>query len=420
VPDRPNRFVAENALLIAATRVDGDALPVAGAPLDSAYLLRAAERQGVAPLLYDWLGRHREIVVDEPTRGALHEAYWSGHFRNRLLLEELRVVLRVAADAGIDVMPLKGARLAPAFYPTPALRPLSDLDLLVRATDVRRMGILLQKRGYAEVDHAPSYVEDEWLDIESRDYCWFAMRQGFDALIEFRAAPLELAVGRLTDLDDAYTAALRRHATSVWERSSPSPDGAGRVMSAEDLLLHVTTHLAAKHLDFRLIWLHDIARIVAGSPRLDWAYVAARVKDLRVVAPVTAALEAARRYAGVSITDAQLDSVRAGLGPASAWSLAQRDLRRLTRHVEELPSADLTFEGPGVWPLGAALSRVRGMRARLRVLRWVLLPGKEYLEHRGLAGSGSVVGSARRLAARLARRERSDVRSEKSEVRRQK
>ena len=81
--------------------------------------------------------------------------------------------------------------------------------------------------------------------------------------------------------------------------------------------------------------------------------------------------------------------------------------------MDELPSADLTFEGPGVWPLGAALSRVRGLRARLRVLRWVLLPGKEYLAHRGLAGSGSVIGSARRLAARLARREGSDVRSEK-------
>ena len=298
-------------------------------------------------------------------------------------------------------MPLKGARLAPHFYPTPALRPLSDLDLLVHPRDVARMGALLQARGYAEVDHAPSYVEDERLDIESRDYCWFAARQGFDALIEYQSAPLELAVGRLTDLDEAYTAALRRHAASVWERSSPETGGAGRVMSPEDLLLHVTTHLAAKHLDFRLVWLHDIARIAMRSPRLDWAYVAARAAELRVVAPVTAALEAARRYAGAPITDAQLAGVRAGLGPTSAFSLAQRDLRRLMRYVDELPSADLTFEGPGVWPLGAALSRVRGVRARLRVLRWVLLPGREYLEHRGIDAGSSLVGSAKRLAVRL-------------------
>jgi hypothetical protein len=412
VPDRPRRFANENALLLAATRID-DGRVDAVVTLDTAYLVRAAERQGVAPLLFDWLGRHPEIVVDEAARGALHEAYWSGHFRNRLLLEELRTLLHAAARAGIDVMPLKGARLGPDFYPTPALRPLSDLDLLVHHRDVARMGALLAESRYAEVDHAPSYVDDTWLDVASRDYCWFAVRQGFDALVEYRVAPLELAVGRLTDLDEAYTETLARHAELVWRRSSPAPDGAGRVMSAEDLLLHVTTHLAAKHLDFRLIWLHDIARIARGTPGLDWAYVTARARELRVVAPVTAALEAARRYAGAPITDAQVSDVRSGLGPASAFSLAQRDLQRLMRHLEELPSADLTFEGPGVWPLGAALSRVRGVRARLRVLRWVLLPGREYLEHRGLAGSGSLIGSARRLAVRLAGREKSKVKSER-------
>lgn len=172
-------------------------------------------------------------------------------------------------------------------------------------------------------------------------------------------------------------------------------------MSPEDLLLHVTTHLAAKHLDFRLVWLHDIARIVLRSPRLDWAYVAARTVDLRVAAPVTAALEAARRYAAAPITDEQLERIRAGLGSASAFSLAQRDLRRLMRHVDGIPSADLTVEGPGVWPLGAALSRVQGVRARLRVLRWVLLPGREYLEHRGIAAGSAIVGSAKRLALRV-------------------
>lgn len=405
MPDRHTAFVAENALLIAATRVEetGGVAAGAGTPLDCPYLVRASERQGVAPLLHDWLGRHPDVLVDQATRDALHEAYWTRHFRNRLLLEELRAVLRTATEAGIDVMPLKGAELAPAYYPTPALRPLSDLDLLVRPRDVARMGHLLQQRGYAEVDHAPSYVEDEQLEIDSRDYCWFASRQGFDSLIEFRPAPLELAVGRLTDLDEAYTAALRRHAALVWERSTPAPDGAGRVMSPEDLLLHVTTHLAAKHLDFRLVWLHDIARIVLRSPRLDWAYVAARTVDLRVAAPVTAALEAARRYAAAPITDGQLERIRAGLGSASAFSLAQRDLRRLMRHVDGIPSADLTVEGPGVWPLGAALSRVHGVRARLRVLRWVLLPGREYLEHRGIKAGSSIVGSAKRLALRVGR-----------------
>ena len=303
-------FIEANALLLAAARAGEPAsVPSIGADLDWDYLGRAAERQGVAALLHDWLRRHPGAPVDAVCAEALHESYWSGHFRNRLLLEELQRVAQAAADLGIEIMPLKGAHLAPRLYPAPAFRPLSDLDLLIHPRDVARLGALLQSMGYAEVDHSPSYVDDQWLDLDSRDYCWFAIRQGFDALIEYRVAPLELAVGRLTDLDRAYTDALRRHAREVWTRSTPSPDGTMRVQSPEDLLLHVATHLAAKHLDFRLIWLHDLARIVLGTPELDWSYVITRSADLRMAAPVAAALEAARCYAGAPIADAPIDAI---------------------------------------------------------------------------------------------------------------
>ena len=405
MPDDPRRFTAENALLFAAARIDDQAPALAASGgLDWVYLRRAAARQGVAPLLHDWLRRHPDVAVDAAFAERLHEQYWSGHFRNRLLLEELRRVARAAAERGIEIMPLKGAHLAGRLYPAPALRPLSDLDLLTRPRDVERMGALLQSMGYLEVDHAPSYVDDRWLDLDSRDYCWFAVRQGFDSLIEYRVAPLELAVGRLTDLDEAYTDALRRHAQDVWTRSSPSAEGTMRVQSPEDLLLHVATHLAAKHVDFRLIWLHDIARLVAATPGLDWEYVAAQAAELRMAAPVAAALDAARRYAAAPIADAHSAAVVETLGPPSRLSLGHRDLARLQRHVAALPLQDLTVEGPGVWPIGAALSRVRGWRARLRVLWWVLLPGREYLAHRGTVGQGAlgrIAGSIRRLALRV-------------------
>lgn len=406
MPHHPPPFVAENALLLAAAASDLPPPDGRRGEVDWDYLQRAADRQGVAPLLYDWLRRHPAVTVDASVAEALHEKYWSGHFRNRLLLEELQRVARAAAAEGIEVMPLKGAHLAPWLYPAPALRPLSDLDLLIHPRDVARLGGLLQSMEYAEVSHAPSYVDDRWLDLDSRDYCWFAVRQGFDSLIEYRVAPLELAAGRLTDLDEAYTTVLRHHAREVWTRSTPSPDGAMRRQSPEDLLLHVATHLAAKHLDFRLVWLHDITRIVQGTPDLDWAYVAARSAELRMAAPVAAALEAARQYAAAPIDDAPIEDIVRTLGPPSRVSLEHRDLARLRRHVGELPRSDLSVGGPGIWPLGAALSRVRGVRSRLRVLRWVLLPGREYLEHRGTAGQGPggrITGSLRRLLLRARR-----------------
>lgn len=406
VPHHPPRLVAANALLLAATGSDRPSREAGSGEVDWDYLQRAADRQGVAPLVYDWLRRQPDVAVDAQAVEGLHEKYWAGHFRNRLLLEELHRVARAAAGLGIEVMPLKGAHLAPWLYRTPALRPLSDLDLLIHPRDIARLGGLLQSIGYAEVSHAPSYVDDQWLDLDSRDYCWFAIRQGFDSLIEYRVAPLELAVGRLTDLDEAYTAILRHHAREVWSRSMPTPDGAMRRQSPEDLLLHVATHMAAKHLDFRLIWLHDIARIVRGTHGFDWTYVAARSAELRMAAPVAAALEAARQYAAAPIDDAPIDAIVRTLGRPSRVSLEHRDLARLRRHVGELPQSDLSVGGPAIWPLGAALSRVRGVRSRLRVLRWVLLPGREYLEHRGTAGQGPgsrVAGSLKRLVLRARR-----------------
>lgn len=407
--DAPAALAAENHLLIAAARAD-DTANLRHDALDWHYLQRAADRQGVLPLLYQWLQRHPDVVAGAKDAGhavvleALHEAYWRSHFRNRLLFEELQRIAHAAADAGIVLMPLKGAVLAPHFYATPALRPLSDVDLLVQPRDVRPFGELLRRMGYEGTDSAPSYVDDEWLDLDSRDYCYFATRQGFDSFIEYRVAPLELAVGRLTDLDAAYTDALRRHAREVWARARPAGGGGLVRQSPEDLLLHVATHLAAKHVDFRLIWLHDLARIVIATPDLDWEYIADRSAALRVAAPVVAALDAARRHLGAPVAAAHLDRITGTLGRPSRLSLAHRDLARLQRHVAALPTRDLTQDGPWVWPLGAALSRVRGWPARLRVLRWVLLPGREYLEHRGTAAGGPlgrITGSLKRLMLRL-------------------
>ncbi|MGE3509919.1 MAG: nucleotidyltransferase family protein [Vicinamibacterales bacterium] len=400
----PHIFAAENQLLTTASRIDGG--PANGPDvreLSWEYVLRAADRQGVAALLHRWLAQRPGLAVPDGVREQLHDTYWRGHFRNRLLLEELGRVNQAASAQGILPMPLKGALLAPEYYDASALRPLSDLDLLVHPRDVAAFGAVLQSMGYTETAPSPSYVDSERLDLDSHDHCWFASRQGFDAFIEFRVAPLELAVGRLTDLDPAYTDALRRHARDVWARAATTVDGVAVRQSPEDLLLHVATHLAAKHLDFRLIWLHDLALILRRHA-LDWTYISEHAHQLRMAAPIVAALEAARTYVGAPVTDAQVAQLIRPLRPGAWFSLTARDLAQLRHHVSTLPKRDLTQEGPWGWPLGSALSRVQRWPARLRMVRWVLLPGREYLKHRGAARSGRLSGSLLRLLDRWRRK----------------
>jgi putative nucleotidyltransferase-like protein len=409
---RRDRFDLENALLFAACRLGPPASQVAlGRPLDWEYVLRAADRQGVAPLLHDWLTRHREFAAPEAWADRLYHAYWANHFRNRLLLSELARLADAAAGEGITFMPLKGAILAFDYYPAPALRPMSDLDLLVRPEDLEGMGRSLRALGYREIDLPPSYIDDRWLDGTSRERQWVTARNGLSIFVEYRAEPMEPAVAQFADLDQNLTAMLGQHAASIWSRARPASDPAsvGLRMSSEDLLLHVATHLAAKHADFRLIWLHDLARILTShAGRFDWPYVCASATRLRVAGPVRAALEAAARWVGAPVPlddlERQLDWPRDGsMGRVQRW-----EYRRLSGHVAGLSTADLTADAPCVWPLGAAFARLRGWGPCLRGLRWAVFPTPEFLagwHHQAAAagGLGYAMTCARRGALALAR-----------------
>src|SRR6185436_11185739 len=60
----------------------------------------------------------------------------------------LAELLMLYQGAGIDVLVLKGAALAQLVYPQPVLRPMRDIDILVRASDVYRAYALLPKIGF--------------------------------------------------------------------------------------------------------------------------------------------------------------------------------------------------------------------------------------------------------------------------------
>jgi hypothetical protein len=57
-------------------------------------------------------------------------------------------------DEGIPLLLLKGAALAQLVYGNPMLRPMRDVDVLVRARDARRAGAVLQACGFAEAGPA--------------------------------------------------------------------------------------------------------------------------------------------------------------------------------------------------------------------------------------------------------------------------
>lgn len=108
---------------------------IAGMDIDTLELLcREAEDNRVGILLYYYCGRNKvlpELWVNK----------WSAEFRelsaNELRrADELKNVYKILADNDIEAAPLKGVCLAYDYYPHPALRSMSDFDILIRPDDV--------------------------------------------------------------------------------------------------------------------------------------------------------------------------------------------------------------------------------------------------------------------------------------------
>lgn len=371
---------AENAVLLAALRGEPPLdRPGAFAGLDWGYILAAAGKQGIAPLLARWIGRGRDDVPDGVAE-RLDADYWASHFRNRTLLHQLRRVTEAASEAGIAVMPLKGAALATRYYAAPALRPMADLDLLVQPADLPRMAPVLGGLGYTAVTLPPSPIYEG--DSPSAEYAYVAAIDDMVVLIECRAEPLDPAIGALHTADATMAGRLHVHSARMWERAARGMiDGVPCMqIGAEDLLLHVAAHLTTRHAGMRLLWLYDL-RLIAARDRgtLDWDYIAAEARALSLEQPVHAALAAADRWLAASIPAGQLRRLGAAEG-------ARRSLQRvgegrfLAARVAAIGDADLTTEMQlQWWPLVISVGRLTTMRALMRVLRRMIVPSRAYM-----------------------------------------
>ena len=369
------------------------------AGLDWHYVLRAADQQGVAPLLCRWLDEHGGIAAPQDIRAALQSARWVTHFHNRILRDALVELLRAAADAGMSVMPLKGAALTWAYYETSGLRPMSDLDLLVRPGDAEACGAMLRGLGYTALERPAALLAARLRDPAQREHAYVAERAGTTVMVEYRTEPLD-PMG--APLDPTLSARLLRHAARMWERGTPGTfDGAPFVRIApEDLLLHITSHLSTRHVGLRLLWLHDAGRVLAARQTdFDWPSFFRAVETLHLTAPVMAALDAAYRWLGAPSPEAVPMQHRFTVTHAiERWGSA--------RQVATLDRTDLTDDREiGTWEAASAWLRMRGVRPRLRALRGALFPGRAYLDawrlERGLGDAGYAVTLARRAALHL-------------------
>ena len=226
-------------------------------------VIQLAARHYVLPLLYYRLRKHNpDITIPASVGQELREIYLDSSWKNSRRYHELTKVLQILQNEGIPVIVLKGSALATLVYQDPALRPMLDIDLLVRGEDVWRTGKALLKLGYKDLSL-----------LSSKRYSQYTRHTSHSSgRVRIEVHP---KVYELPHLDP-------------WINASPaaaiSTDNTF-ILGVEDFLLHLCLHLDDHYSvgNHRLIWWYDIAELLNFYQEvINWSYIIQVAREHRV------------------------------------------------------------------------------------------------------------------------------------------
>jgi hypothetical protein len=155
-PDSPRcRPTAAQELLLSACLAEEDTALAAWKRWCAGCDLDRIDEESFRHLPLAWYGL-QNVAPRDRTFNIAKGVYRQAWYRNQLLFRTVSGVLDVFADARIDAMLLKGAVLARRYYPSPATRPMVDIDLLVRHGEAARAMALLERNGWQPVKRTPA------------------------------------------------------------------------------------------------------------------------------------------------------------------------------------------------------------------------------------------------------------------------
>jgi hypothetical protein len=292
----------------------------------------AADRHELAPLLFKRL-KQSEARASVPAGvwERLRLGYFASASKNARLFRGLRPVLTGLRSAGIQVIVLKGAYLADAVYGDAAVRPMSDVDLMVPRAEVTRAQAVLVKMGGV----AATGDGERWSE-----------RRAHLPPVVIRDLPLEV---HWTIVDQ--TGPVEVVADGVWSRARPTIVAGVTVLSLcpEDLLLHLCLHASRREgLQAGLRPFCDIFETISRfGNEIDWLQVTGRAQEWRAVRYVGLTLQLARGMLHARVPDDVLQSLVPGgfdrriLAAARESVFGMADYRKPARLIERLDAMSL-------------------------------------------------------------------------------
>ncbi len=318
--------------------------------------VRAGCHAGLAGLLLEHISRYKLPLAASPSLEAkitmaLQRQALAVAANNMNISGELERLATAWEQARLPVMLLKGAALNLTVYKRPDLRPMSDMDLLVRPEAANEaVGLLVShgcRCGFALVSDGffPKYHYEMELMTGSPH----------PVRIDLHARPFRpLRVSR-TMPDDAF-----------WEGARSIQVGTGKavIASPEITFIHLTAH-AAFHGCSRLLWLYDIKRLVEEhSHVMDWSLVTQRARQWRLSLAVLRAIEQSAELLGPVCPPFVLDEL-------ASDDVSWRDRLALRQAPRDAASP--------VAHIVVNLLCTPGLRFRMGYLLAYLLPGRAHL-----------------------------------------
>jgi hypothetical protein len=314
-----------------------------------------ARREGVAQLLY--LVARDADLLPAALSDTLRALYFRAARENVLTFRELSLLLTRLNEAAVPVIVLKGAALTEAVYQNRAVRPMVDIDLLLRQAHAQTAIQELTALGYvvAAIETHPG----ETLAFENE-------------IMLYKSGEPTMAVELHWGLFDSPFYQQTLSLDWFWRTARPlTIDGApAQMLGPEALVLHLCGHLLLHHGrgdQLRGIWLHDIAEVVVQFDGASWELLAAKARAYQLTLAVRQALTAVNERYPTLI-------------PANIMA----ELSRLTPSPQEAQVFDwlTAAQRPVAQRFWADLATLPGWRSRLRYGWHSLFPSPAYMRQR--------------------------------------
>ncbi len=252
-------------------------------PLNWEFISEAARSGDILQLLYHNLKglSNRSLIpprLIEDSKKAYHETI----ARNMCLYAELQTILDAFRSAGLQAITLKGAALAGVVYPDIGLRPMLDIDLLVKEDELAPADRVMAGLDYSEVHGLKSR---QWF-MENHFHLppYRHVRKPVIVEIHWHIAADSRGMDILKWWGRAAARDIMGHPTLV-----PSP---------EDMLIHLSVHLFNHGYDNRLVLkcLCDIFETLGHyEDEIDWKLLQGEIKEQGVEKQVHSTLHLARK-----------------------------------------------------------------------------------------------------------------------------